>query len=428
MSGLDPGESLRLVPLIELRPLSYLDRILSDTMLTEIRDIKLKTKRCDCAGNANRMEILPITENEDMILSFPSSSQPDVANFSTLSNTLLSLNIDGRKTHNHHASNFNEKLCAAKIIGSPPMPRCGSETSFREGTPLYPRKILSNSLFRSIFKMNRLQDINNNSDTTLKENSSTNIKVPSNSDICTSITKNIEKRVCVSYSISDQSDESKMRVVNMNKEFTSNPFDPAFQHSPKSRDHFSGAIESFSTVKGNFTNRIEKSRILIGSSIDEMIKLSTVKKTLRRSYSADLETKRKARRKSAPAGKILETSYIEKKEKYTTLSVNGDLVQVQAKVNQYYLIKQIGSGSFGRVMLARDDETSIFYACKTISKNRLRKKLRWNSKKGHQKADEIMAEIKREVGILKQLPQHPNIVNLVEVLDDSMEDELYLCI
>ena len=45
----------------------------------------------------------------------------------------------------------------------------------------------------------------------------------------------------------------------------------------------------------------------------------------------------------------------------------------------------------------------------------------------YDRAYSFATESKREVAILKHLPKHPNIVNLVEVLDDSTEDELYLC-
>ncbi|KAI8594050.1 hypothetical protein BDZ88DRAFT_402424 [Geranomyces variabilis] len=108
----------------------------------------------------------------------------------------------------------------------------------------------------------------------------------------------------------------------------------------------------------------------------------------------------------------------------------------QGKVNQYHIIKDIGSGAYGRVVLCRNEQDQRYYACKIVSKARLRKKFRWSgggrsgqgggSSDSECKDTDHLSSIKREVAILKKLSKHPNINALVEVLDDGKEDNLYM--
>lgn len=125
---------------------------------------------------------------------------------------------------------------------------------------------------------------------------------------------------------------------------------------------------------------------------------------------------------------IIETSFIYSKHitAKSLTGTNGELEKTQGKVNQYHLLREIGWGSFGRVILAKNEQTSRYYACKTISKSRHYKKFRFNAKftRG---SEQMIFEIKREVEILKKITKHPNIVSLVEVVDDSTQDEIYLC-
>ncbi|KAJ3162447.1 Calcium/calmodulin-dependent protein kinase kinase 1 [Geranomyces michiganensis] len=110
-----------------------------------------------------------------------------------------------------------------------------------------------------------------------------------------------------------------------------------------------------------------------------------------------------------------------------------DIEETQGKVNQYHIIKDIGSGAYGRVVLCRNEQDQRYYACKIVSKARLRKKFRWSgvrSGEGANSSDVVdtdhLSSIKREVAILKKLSKHPNINALVEVLDDGKEDNLYM--
>ncbi|EDW63206.2 calcium/calmodulin-dependent protein kinase kinase 1 isoform X1 [Drosophila virilis] len=94
------------------------------------------------------------------------------------------------------------------------------------------------------------------------------------------------------------------------------------------------------------------------------------------------------------------------------------------QLNQYKLMDQIGQGSYGLVKLAYSEEDSTHYAMKILSKKRLLRQaafMRRNPKQTTSPLDRVY----REIAVLKKL-DHPNVVKLVEVLDDPMEDSLYM--
>ncbi|KAB8300263.1 hypothetical protein EYC80_000469 [Monilinia laxa] len=123
-------------------------------------------------------------------------------------------------------------------------------------------------------------------------------------------------------------------------------------------------------------------------------------------------------------------------------------------INQYIIKDEIGRGSFGAVHLAVDQYGKEF-AVKEFSKSRLRKRAQSNilrrphyvRRPGHlaagsgfnsplhrHSASDIHINeqqgnplylIKEEIAIMKKL-NHPNLVNLIEVLDDPEEDSLYM--
>ncbi|OBT78552.1 CAMKK/META protein kinase [Pseudogymnoascus sp. 05NY08] len=125
----------------------------------------------------------------------------------------------------------------------------------------------------------------------------------------------------------------------------------------------------------------------------------------------------------------------------------------QHHINQYIIGEEIGRGSFGSVHLAADQYGNE-YAVKEFSKSRLRKRARsnflrrphaafrsgksptgsgLNSPLHHNPMPGIGGDgpegslhlIKEEIAIMKQL-HHPNLVSLIEVLDDPEEDSLYM--
>ncbi|GJC80641.1 calcium/calmodulin-dependent protein kinase kinase cmkC [Colletotrichum liriopes] len=125
------------------------------------------------------------------------------------------------------------------------------------------------------------------------------------------------------------------------------------------------------------------------------------------------------------------------------------------RINQYVIKEEIGRGSYGAVHLATD-QFGTEYAVKEFSKVRLRKRAQSNilrqgarrpqrfahrvslnaplsphfgdfgqeSKAGWNVNDALFF-IREEIAIMKKL-NHPNLVQLIEVLDDPEEDSLYM--
>ncbi|KAJ3365570.1 hypothetical protein GGF32_008703 [Allomyces javanicus] len=95
-------------------------------------------------------------------------------------------------------------------------------------------------------------------------------------------------------------------------------------------------------------------------------------------------------------------------------------------INQYLVLKELGSGGFGTVSMVRNVDTMRDYACKAISKSRLRRKFRFRAVALGEDAAECTDKVKTEIAVLKKLSTHPNITSLFEVLDDDQEDNLYM--
>ncbi|ELQ44412.1 calcium/calmodulin-dependent protein kinase kinase 2 [Pyricularia oryzae] len=116
-------------------------------------------------------------------------------------------------------------------------------------------------------------------------------------------------------------------------------------------------------------------------------------------------------------------------------------------VNQYTIKEEIGRGSYGAVHLATDQYGNE-YAVKEFSKARLRKRAQSNILKGPREpgqfprmfqsaigsrlneyrtaeAKDALYLIREEIAIMKKL-NHPNLVQLIEVLDDPEEDSLWM--
>ncbi|KAL3518370.1 hypothetical protein ACH5RR_020959 [Cinchona calisaya] len=87
-------------------------------------------------------------------------------------------------------------------------------------------------------------------------------------------------------------------------------------------------------------------------------------------------------------------------------------------INEYVREYKIGSGSYGKVVLYRSSTDGKYYAIKAFHKSHLLK-LRVAP------SETAMTDVLREVLIMKTL-NHPNIVNLVEVIDDPTTDHFYM--
>ena len=90
----------------------------------------------------------------------------------------------------------------------------------------------------------------------------------------------------------------------------------------------------------------------------------------------------------------------------------------QKKVNQYIVKKLIGRGTFGKVKIVVNSDTQAQSAMKIINKVKLKRKVFAKDKNAY-------TQIQLEVAVMKKM-NHPNIVNLFEVIDDPVADKLYL--
>ncbi|XP_076836090.1 calcium/calmodulin-dependent protein kinase kinase 2 isoform X2 [Brachyhypopomus gauderio] len=105
------------------------------------------------------------------------------------------------------------------------------------------------------------------------------------------------------------------------------------------------------------------------------------------------------------------------------------------QLNQYKLKDEIGKGSYGVVKLAYNEDDNTYYAMKVLSKKRLMRQAGFPRRpppRGARLAPEgppqpkgPLERVYQEIAILKKL-DHPNVVKLVEVLDDPSEDHLYM--
>lgn len=87
-------------------------------------------------------------------------------------------------------------------------------------------------------------------------------------------------------------------------------------------------------------------------------------------------------------------------------------------INEYSRECKIGSGSYGKVILYRNTVDGKKYAIKVFHRSHLLKL--------HVAPSETaMSDVLREVSIMKMV-DHPNIVNLIEVINDPLSDHFYM--
>ncbi|KAK1156360.1 calcium/calmodulin-dependent protein kinase kinase 2-like isoform X1 [Acipenser oxyrinchus oxyrinchus] len=105
------------------------------------------------------------------------------------------------------------------------------------------------------------------------------------------------------------------------------------------------------------------------------------------------------------------------------------------QLNQYKLKDEIGKGSYGVVKLAYNEDDNTYYAMKVLSKKKLMRQAGFPRRPPPRGAKAVpegppqpmgpLERVYQEIAILKKL-DHPNVVKLVEVLDDPSEDHLYM--
>ncbi|KAK1839768.1 serine threonine-protein kinase ssp1 [Colletotrichum chrysophilum] len=99
--------------------------------------------------------------------------------------------------------------------------------------------------------------------------------------------------------------------------------------------------------------------------------------------------------------------------------IDSDSITGRKLINQYEVIEEIGRGMHGKVKLARNLETGDNVAIKIIPRYSKKRRL------GKVMAMSPQEKTMREIAILKKM-RHPNVVSLLEIIDDPELKKIYL--
>lgn len=116
---------------------------------------------------------------------------------------------------------------------------------------------------------------------------------------------------------------------------------------------------------------------------------------------------------------MLHPAHLQEPKETHKLLKDIDPISGRKTINHYELYEKLGSGNHGTVKLARDLRTDILCAVKIV--RRFSKKLRLG------RPGDPNDMVKREVAILKKA-RHPNVVSLLEVIDDDEFGKIYLAL
>ncbi|KAG1658957.1 hypothetical protein FOA52_010054 [Chlamydomonas sp. UWO 241] len=94
-------------------------------------------------------------------------------------------------------------------------------------------------------------------------------------------------------------------------------------------------------------------------------------------------------------------------------------------VNQYSVVKFLGSGACGKVFLCLNTHDLRLYAMKVVRKSSLESAAFGGDPKAEAKARTLMEDLKREILIMRTM-RHDNIVALSEVIDSPGGSRLLL--
>lgn len=97
--------------------------------------------------------------------------------------------------------------------------------------------------------------------------------------------------------------------------------------------------------------------------------------------------------------------------------VDIDPISGRKLINNYEIIDELGRGTHGKVKLGRNLDTNEYVAIKIVE--------RYSKKRRLGKLGNAEDKVKKEVAILKKA-RHPNIVALLEVIDDPARKKVYI--
>ncbi|KAI4262625.1 MAG: hypothetical protein L6R42_002197 [Xanthoria sp. 1 TBL-2021] len=114
---------------------------------------------------------------------------------------------------------------------------------------------------------------------------------------------------------------------------------------------------------------------------------------------------------------LLHPAHMQTPKETHKLSKEIDPISGRKIVNNYELLKKLGSGQHGTVKLARDLTSGDHVAVKIVRRHPRKRRLR--------RSEDTGELIKREIAILKKA-RHPHVVSLTEVIDDDEYQKVYL--
>jgi SNF1-activating kinase 1 len=120
---------------------------------------------------------------------------------------------------------------------------------------------------------------------------------------------------------------------------------------------------------------------------------------------------------SAPPSEDQQLHHLQTPKETHYVEIEHDVYSGNKFVNNYEIVSELGRGEHGKVKLARNIETGSFVAVKIVPRYSRQRRL------GRLGAPEDRT--KREVAILKKA-RHPNVVSLIEVIDDPSKNKVYL--
>jgi len=206
----------------------------------------------------------------------------------------------------------------------------------------------------------------------------------------------------------------------------------------KSSQSFVSAVESTRNLSlsleknRNFSDGAEKGLIPLPAKCSSKLKL-LIERQISQTEDDGNKSTLSPSPYCSPYGSPCSSPRIKRKPLKETKRASSEQLGDYVQLNQYKLAGVLGQGSYGVVKLAYNREEDKNYAMKILSKKKLQKKAgifgrRPPNRKGGaevKKPENPLDKVYREIAILKKI-DHPNVVKLVEVVDDPKEDNLYM--
>jgi [calcium/calmodulin-dependent protein kinase] kinase len=123
------------------------------------------------------------------------------------------------------------------------------------------------------------------------------------------------------------------------------------------------------------------------------------------------------RSSSATLSEEQQMHHLQKPKETNTVEIEHDVYSGNKFINNYEIVSELGRGEHGKVKLARNMENGHHVAVKIVPRfSRQRRLMRLGAPED---------QTKREVAVLKKA-RHPNVVSLIEVIDDPNKNKVYL--